>query len=110
MRRYLAGKKTYLVAASIAVLTLSLVGCHRLSPEVAATLLLLGVSAMGATYRSALERHHQELMEVLSDVAIAGAAAAARSPAALEAALSAIQGGAHLVCEVKQESGCGDTA
>jgi hypothetical protein len=74
IRIWLLGKKTYLLAVLLVVTVLALVLLGRLTPETALTVALVFAGLLSASFRSAIELHHAEVMDVLEEVAEAGAA------------------------------------
>ena len=104
MKKWLTGRKTYLGAILVVAIAAGLVFFHRLTPQVALAVALFALSLFAATFRAALQRHHDEAMEVLSEVAIAGAAVAARNVSgAMSAGAAAFEDGAKLDSEIKAE-------
>ena len=102
---WLAGRKTYLVAGVIVAVTVALVFFGRLTPTTASEILVFGVSAFAVTFRSALQRHQDEVLMLLTLAAKAGEAAAAHNSAAAGAAgLQVVKQGVTLVQEIKLET------
>jgi len=65
IRERLAGKKTYLLSGLLVVTVLVLVFLGRLTPETALTVALVFAGLLSASYRSAIEQHHQEVLSLL---------------------------------------------
>ncbi len=102
---WLAGRKTYLVAAGVFLGVLGLVFFGRLTPQLATTVVVLAVPAFAATFRSALARHQQQELVILQAIAAAGRAAALHNDVALVNSLrSAVQGSVELAQQVAQEN------
>jgi hypothetical protein len=105
MLNWLAGKKTYILAAVVFVVVIGLVFFGRLTPAVATSVVLFALPLFAATFRSTMERHHDEVVDILTEVAIAGAATAAHnSSGALKAGVAIVEDGARLATEVRMES------
>lgn len=105
MKSWLEGKKTYIAAVLVAAVTIVLVGLGKLSPAAATTVGLLAASVFAATYRAAIERHHEEVLATMVAVSEAGADLAHHNmPGALKAGEAAAQSGLRLVQEVKAET------
>jgi len=103
---WLAGRKTYLLAGVLVSVLLTLVFLGKLTPEIAAGLSTLAVGGFAVTFRSALERHQAEEVELLRDIALAGSMAVAHNAlGALKIAQQAVPQGVQLVEELKQEKG-----
>jgi hypothetical protein len=103
-RDWLAGRKTYLLAAVLVQAVLVLVFLGRLTPETAAALGLLAASGFAVTFRSALERHQAEEIALLQDVARAGGAVAVHNNAALVSdVVKTVEDGIVLAAKVNEE-------
>jgi hypothetical protein len=73
VREWLAGKKTYLLALLLVVTVLVLVYLGRLTPETALTVALVFAGLLSASFRSAIEQHHAEVLNLLIGISEAGA-------------------------------------
>ena len=99
LRVILAGKKTYLVAGCLLLATVVLLGTGHL--DAAQAVLLLAVSLFPATFRAALEQHHQEELATLIALAKTGVDLAGHNlPAAARDGEAALASGLHLVSEM----------
>ena len=99
------GKRTYFVAGWFVVAALVAGATGRATPRVLQSLLIIAVCGLAATFRSALERHHEEEMELLEELAETGACLASRDlPKAAASAARAASVGIELVQEVKEEA------
>jgi len=102
--RWMAGRKTYLVAGMVLLTLVALVFLGRLTPDTGVALVTLAAAGFAATFRAALERHQKEEIALLQSIALAGAAAAAHNvPGAIRAAEAAIPQGAQLAEELSKE-------
>lgn len=77
--QWTTGKRTYLLAGALAIATLALLLAGRLSAQTALALLLLAAFGFPAALRAALERHHEESLLLLEELAETGAALAERN-------------------------------
>ena len=73
------GKRTYLLAGALAFATLFLLLAGRLTADTALALLLFAAAGFPATFRAALERHHEESLLLLEELAETGVAIAGRN-------------------------------
>jgi hypothetical protein len=73
IRERLAGKKTYILAALLVVTVLVLVYLGRLTPTAALTVALVFAGLLSASFRSAIEQHHVEVLNMLIGISEAGA-------------------------------------
>jgi hypothetical protein len=106
MMKWLAGKKTYLVALAIVIVVIVLVVLGKLTPTTAMTVLLFAVGSLAATFRAAMERHQDEEMEILLEIANGGAAYARHDlPGALADGEKAVEGAVKLAVEVEAAEG-----
>jgi hypothetical protein len=105
MRKWLAVHWVYCVASLCAIVVVLLVFLGRLTPDAATGLSLVCVTMFAADFRPQLERHQKEVVQVLSAIAKAGEAAAARNiPGALQAGTQAVEDGTKLAQECEQEN------
>ena len=105
LRHWLVGRKTYLLAAALAVATLALLFAGRLNAHAALVLLLFAAFGFPATFRAALERHHDETLTLLEELAETGAAVAVHNmPGALADGEAAMKLGSAIVDECRQEA------
>jgi hypothetical protein len=104
LRVWLNGKKTYLLAGAILAATAVLVATGKLTPTTALTLLLVAAGGFPATFRAALQSHHNEELTLLTHIALTGVDIASRNmPAALKDGSAAATDGLHLVQELQPE-------
>ena len=104
IRTWATGRKTYLLSALVILVALVLVFFHRLTPETAFTVALVAIGLFAATFRAALQTHHDETLQVLREVAIVGTDVATHNlGAALAVGTQAVQDGAKLDVEIEQE-------
>jgi len=68
----LSGKKTYLVAALLVVTVLVLVFLGKMTPATAFTVALVFAGLLSATFRAAIEKHHDEEINLLVAISEAG--------------------------------------
>jgi hypothetical protein len=73
VRELLAGRKTYLLASLLVGTVLALLALGRLTPETALTVALVFAGLISASFRSAIEQHHAEVLKLLVAIAEAGA-------------------------------------
>lgn len=73
IRGWMAGKKTYLLAAGILLVGLGLLLTGKLTPATASGLILFAACAFPVTYRAALERHQKDTLAALQQIALVGA-------------------------------------
>lgn len=105
IRQWLKGRKTYLLAGSLAIAALALLVTGRLNAHSAMALLLFAALGFPATFRSALERHQEETLGVLEELAETGAALASHNlPGAFAEGEAAAKAGAALASECNQEA------
>ena len=105
MKVWLEGKKSYLVAVLMVFATLLLVAIGKLTPETATAVLMVSLGLFAATFRAALERHHEEVLATMIAVSEAGGALATHNvPAALKAGEQAVADGAKLATEIQAEN------
>lgn len=103
---WLAGRKTYLLALLLVVVTVTLVATNKLTPENGVVLLLLFSAGFAATFRDALERHQAQSVQI-----IAGTAATLRDIATKNFKAAQIDGLATvadaevLAAQVKSDAG-----
>ena len=105
MEKWLAGRRTYILAGLIVSTAVLLVFLGELTPETASAIALIALGGFAASFRAALDRHQAETIQVLREVALAGMEMSARNVPALIAATSqAVQDGAKLADECGKES------
>ena len=105
IKLWLEGRKTYILAVVVCGVVAVLVWLHKLTPETALSVALFALSGFAATFRDALERHHNEVLMGLTYVAEAGVDVAAHKlPAAVIASEQAVETAVKLGTEIKQEA------
>jgi hypothetical protein len=72
IREWLSGKKTYLLAGLLIVTVSTLVFLGRMTPATALTVALVFAGLISASFRSAIEQHHAEIITVLLGISEAG--------------------------------------
>ena len=111
IKTWMEGRKTYILAAVVCLVADVLVWLHRLTPDMALSLALFALSGFAATFRAALQRHHEEVLMGLTYVAEAGADVAAHKlPAAVIAGEQAVETAVNLGTEIKQEASTNEPA
>jgi hypothetical protein len=100
--RYLDGRKVYLLSGALVVGVLVLVFLGRLDPTTGVTF------AVGASFafafRRTLQKHHDQVLSLLTDVGSAGAAARAHNKQAeIDSLMRAAEQGAALANEAVKE-------
>lgn len=83
IREALAGKKTYLLAALLVVTVVVLVLLGELTPETGLAVALVFAGLLSASFRSAIEQHHAEVLNLLIGISEAGADLRAGNKAAV---------------------------
>jgi hypothetical protein len=73
IREWLGGRKTYLLAALLVVTVLILVYAGQATPETVLPVALVFAGLLSASFRSAIERHHAEVLNLLMGISEAGA-------------------------------------
>jgi len=73
MFSWAAGKKTYLASAFLLAVLVLLVNYGKLTPELALDILVFAAPCFAATFRSAIETHHAQVLAVLEEIAQIGA-------------------------------------
>jgi len=71
---FLVGRKTYILAGVLCLATAVLVYTGRLTPTVALGTLLIALGGFAATFRNALQRHQEDSLRLLADIAAVGVA------------------------------------
>jgi hypothetical protein len=82
IRERLAGRKTYLLAGLLVLTVVVLVFFGKLTPETALAVALVFAGLISASFRSAIEQHHAEVVNLLIDVAEVGVAVRSHNKAA----------------------------
>lgn len=105
------GKKTYLLAGLLVMVALVLVFVGKLTPQLAFMLLLMALAGFAVTFRLALARHSDQVLQFLTSVAAVGVAARKHDrEAELAAAESAALTGAELGAEIEQDKNAAKAA
>lgn len=106
IRERLAGKKTYLLAFLLVATVLVLVYLGRLTPAAGLTVALVFAGLISASFRSAIEQHHAEVLNLLIEIAEAGTDMRVGNKAgAVQVVKSAAPVAEQLAGELKAESG-----
>jgi len=104
IRQWLVGKKTYLLAGILLLVTVGLVATGKLTPQTAMSVALVAACGFPITFRAALANHQAQILEVLGEAAESGAALATRNYTAFRAAATAAGDNlAVLVPEIRDE-------
>ena len=104
LRHWLVGKKTYLLACALLVATLALVMCGRLTPSAGMVLVMIAVCGFPVTIKASLDRHQQEAIELLTELAEVGAALAGHNlPGVVTGGEAAIRQATAIAQECNQE-------
>ncbi|HEY4358259.1 MAG TPA: hypothetical protein VGN16_21110 [Acidobacteriaceae bacterium] len=107
MMNWLVGKKTYLIAAAVCLATGGLVFAGRLTPETACAVGLFALGLFAASFRSALQTHQEDTMQLLRDLAGMGMSVSTRNvPQAIAAGARVVKDAAVLATEC----GAGESA
>ena len=105
LRHWLVGRKTYLLAGALALATLALLVAGRLNAHSALPLLLLAAFGFPATFRAAMSRHQDEVVELLDELAETAAAVASHNlPGALAAGEAMAKQGEAIAEECQKEA------
>jgi hypothetical protein len=108
---WLKGKKTYVVAALLLGATLQLLVSGHLTPTTALTVLMFAATLFPATFRAALAQHQAEELQLLGQIAAAGAAVTVHNYGAAErSGAAAVAEGIRLVNEVEAQRAASDTS
>ncbi len=104
MQQWLMGRKTYLLSGVLAIATLALLMAGRLNAHTALVLLLIAAFGFPATFRAALDRHHDETLTLLEELAETGAAVAIHNlPAAVASGEAAAKLASVIAAECRAE-------
>jgi hypothetical protein len=106
LKGWMAGRKTYLLAGAVCLVAGVLVFFHKLTPATALTVALFALGGFAATFRAALQTHHDQSLLVLQDVAAVGAAVATHHTASTidPLLLNAAKDSYTLASEIQQEA------
>jgi len=102
---WLEGRKTYVLVTLICLTAVALVFFRQVTPATALAVALVFLGLVAASFRAVLEKHHDEVLQGLTEVAALGAAVATHKTGAIEPlAVAVAQDGYALGSEIEQES------